>query len=523
MKKLYFTSLFILFFSIGFSQSYPYLNASTANENEFPVDKDTNIYMFHGNRLVKTDKNFNVIWAKTYTGINSFKRLLLSKTGSLFCAGTYSLDDCFGKINSDGSVAWLKRGNINALWVGNNPVSYDFSCYKLFLDRNNDLVVTGESGYGACFIKLDTNGNVLKYKVFNTPTSGNSYCDKFSIIADSAGYYKFIGSGYSGMGPQRDLGIYYYSDNLDIFTKVERLVSLGNPTSTYFDWKLITSKFTDRFYVQNTLEVSSAPIISGVIRLSMAGKPKWSGIFSNFHGTPHAFMGHLEESNTGDLFYGLSTGNFLSNYTSAFMKIDSNGVAGSLSAKSMLYNYPLGFVQPPNHASRIIHNGSYYFDISGQFFSNNPLTIQKFNSSMSYVCSSSVSVTYNNSSVTSFTLPASFPPFAPIVSFNIPVHTSSTTNVSFSVNTNFCTVLGVENVSDNISGIEIYPNPASDKLHISEKNYSVNSVEVFDVNGKNIKSIANDSSIDVSNLPNGIYFIRIKTDKGDFNKKFIKE
>ena len=62
MLKLYLTSLFILFFSFGFSQSYPYLNASTANENEFPVDKDTNIYMFDGNRLVKTDKNFNVIW-----------------------------------------------------------------------------------------------------------------------------------------------------------------------------------------------------------------------------------------------------------------------------------------------------------------------------------------------------------------------------------------------------------------------------------------------------------------------------
>ncbi len=521
MKKLYFNLLFIIFFSIGFSQSYPYLNASTANENEFPVDKDTNIYMFHGNRLVKTDKNFNVIWAKTYTGINSFKRLLLSKTGSLFCAGTYSLDDCFGKINSDGTVAWLKRGNINALLVGNNPISYNFSCYKLFLDRNNNLVVSGESGYGLCFIKLDTNGNVLKFKVCNPPSSGNSYADKFSIIEDSLGYYKFIGSGYSGMGPQRDLGIYYYDDNLDIFTKAARIVSLGNPTSTYFDWKLITSRFSDRFYVQNTLSGPGGIVYSGLFKIAMAGKAIWYSNLSNFHTIPHIFWGHAEESSNGYIFYSMSTGNYLPNYTSAFLRIDSNGTANPLFALSMLYNYSLGFgPQPPAHAPRVIHGNNYYFDISGHFFPNNPLTIQKFNSSMSFVCSSSVSVSYTNSSITSFTLPTHFPSFVPIVSFNIPVHTSSTTNVSFSVNTNFCTVLGTNNFDLLENTQPVFPNPSSDKLYFGTE---VEEAKIFDIDGKNVKNVCKVSELNVSDLSNGIYFIRIKTDKGEFNKKFVKQ
>jgi len=78
MKKIYFTSLFILVFSFGFSQSFSNLNASSGNDGEFPVDKDTNIYLFHGNRLVKTDKNFNTVWANTYSGI-TFSSLLLSK------------------------------------------------------------------------------------------------------------------------------------------------------------------------------------------------------------------------------------------------------------------------------------------------------------------------------------------------------------------------------------------------------------------------------------------------------------
>lgn len=518
MIKIYFTSLFILFSSLSFSQSYLYLNASTANENEFPVDKDTNIYMFHGNRLVKTDKNFNVVWAKTYSGISSFKRLLLSKTGSLFCAGTYSLNDCFGKINPDGTVAWLKTGNINTLWVGNNPVSYVFSCYKLFLDRNNDLIVSGESGYGSCFIKADTNGNVLKFKVFNS--TGNSFTDKFAIIADSSGYYKFIGSGYSGMGPQRDLGIYYYNDNTDLFTKAERIVSLGTPTSTYFDWKLITSRFADRFYIQNTLSGSGGNVYSGLFKITMAGKAIWYSHLSSFHTIPHAFWGHAEESSNGYIFYTLSTGNYLSNYTSAFMKIDSNGTANPPYALSMLFNYPLGFgPQPPAHAPRVIHGNNYYFDMSGHFFPNNPLTIQKFNSSLSYVCSSSVSVTYTNSSITSFTLPVSYPSFAPIVSFNIPVHTSSITNVAFSVNTNFCTVLGTNEIETNQSDHLLYPNPSNDKINFVSE---IEKAEVFDINGKSLKITENVFQLYVGDLPNGVYFIHINTEKGEFNKKFIK-
>ena len=105
MVKIYFTSLFLLVLSFGFSQNYSYLNASTGNKDEYPVDKDTNIYMFQGGRLTKTDKNFNVIWSYTYTGV-SFTNLLLSKTGSIyFIEGNGITNKYFGKINPNGPLA----------------------------------------------------------------------------------------------------------------------------------------------------------------------------------------------------------------------------------------------------------------------------------------------------------------------------------------------------------------------------------------------------------------------------------
>jgi hypothetical protein len=397
---------------------------------------------------------------------------------------------------------------------GTSTTTSGILCSKLFSDRNDQIIVSKDGGG---FVKLDTNGTILKLKYFGSVW----YSDGFSILTDSSGFYKFVGVGYSGMGPGRDLGIYYYNDNTDSFTKAERIASLGTPTSTYFYWKLITSGFADRFYIQNSLEVSSAPIISGVIRLNMAGKPQWQGIFSNFNATPHAFMGHLDESNNGDLIYGMSTGNFLSNYTSAFRMIDSNGVSLT-SARSMLYNYPLGFVQPPNHASRAIHNGNYYFDISGQYFPNNPLTVQKFNSSVSSIpCGNTVTVNYSNGPVpSSFSIAASIPSINPITSYTVPNFTSIRTSVSFSINPNFCTVLDADGIQKNGDQFSVYPNPTGEKLYFKEE---VESVLIFDVNGKEIRSTKNALSINVADLPQGIYFTRIKTDKGEFNKKFVKD
>lgn len=68
----------------------------------------------------------------------------------------------------------------------------------------------------------------------------------------------------------------------------------------------------------------------------------------------------------------------------------------------------------------------------------------------------------------------------------------------------------------------IYPNPATDHFHIqtSANDYQVN---LYNTIGQKIKNIENsDGTIDVMDLPNGIYLVEMETVSGKTTKKFIK-
>ena len=176
---------------------------------------------------------------------------------------------------------------------------------------------------------------------------------------------------------------------------------------------------------------------------------------------------------------------------------------------------------PPINSTRVIHANNYYFDVSGNNFPSNPLTIQKFNSSLVLPCSAAMN--YSLTSSSNFSMTVNTPTLASIISYTIPSFSSTTSLVSFSVNTNFCIVMGEKGIELEEDMLSIYPNPVADKLKISNKNYTIESIEIFNVNGRAIKSIEGVSSIDVSDLSNGIYFIHIKTDKEEMNKKFVKD
>jgi len=82
-----------------------------------------------------------------------------------------------------------------------------------------------------------------------------------------------------------------------------------------------------------------------------------------------------------------------------------------------------------------------------------------------------------------------------------------------------------EAVKRNI--IKLFPNPAVDELQI-EAEGKILLIEIFDAKGsfiKNIKEtgISNGKSITVSDLETGVYIIKVKTDAGEFARKFIKK
>ena len=71
--------------------------------------------------------------------------------------------------------------------------------------------------------------------------------------------------------------------------------------------------------------------------------------------------------------------------------------------------------------------------------------------------------------------------------------------------------------------LHIYPNPAKDELLIESGDLKIESVEIVDITGKTIQQFSSVTTINVSHLSSGIYFVKIKTDKGELTKKVIKE
>ncbi|RSK40349.1 T9SS type A sorting domain-containing protein [Mangrovimonas spongiae] len=82
--------------------------------------------------------------------------------------------------------------------------------------------------------------------------------------------------------------------------------------------------------------------------------------------------------------------------------------------------------------------------------------------------------------------------------------------------------LGVDNVSLAINSVKLYPNPATDIVHINT-NETIKNVTVFNINGQKVLEVPNQSQINVSNLPTGMYFLSIKTNQSNKNIKILKQ
>ena len=78
----------------------------------------------------------------------------------------------------------------------------------------------------------------------------------------------------------------------------------------------------------------------------------------------------------------------------------------------------------------------------------------------------------------------------------------------------------VTNLLEN--SIFIYPNPTNEELSIENDSFTIENVEIYDINGKTILS-TNKPIINISHLLTGTYFVKIKTDNGELIKKIIKK
>jgi hypothetical protein len=89
--------------------------------------------------------------------------------------------------------------------------------------------------------------------------------------------------------------------------------------------------------------------------------------------------------------------------------------------------------------------------------------------------------------------------------------------------------------TDNYPSLQVYPNPTAGELTIDNGQLTITGIEVFDIYGRKLTShssfLTSNSftshsspltSIDISEFPAGVYFVRVRTEEGEVVKKVVK-
>lgn len=85
---------------------------------------------------------------------------------------------------------------------------------------------------------------------------------------------------------------------------------------------------------------------------------------------------------------------------------------------------------------------------------------------------------------------------------------------------------GIKQVKANSKQFIVYPNPASSVMQLSVNGNRLEELKVFDVFGRDVRyeiidMRPNTAKLDMSNLPDGVYFVQVKTNEGSSTQKFI--
>ena len=86
----------------------------------------------------------------------------------------------------------------------------------------------------------------------------------------------------------------------------------------------------------------------------------------------------------------------------------------------------------------------------------------------------------------------------------------------------------LSNQEFELKNIAIYPNPSSRIFNISSGDKQIDKIEIYDVSGKNIKTINNfsnnnsENKLDINEVSNGIYFVKITSENQNTIKRIIK-
>ena len=100
--------------------------------------------------------------------------------------------------------------------------------------------------------------------------------------------------------------------------------------------------------------------------------------------------------------------------------------------------------------------------------------------------------------------------------------TSPAFNIDLAMRIDLETITATKNTFTE-SEINIYPNPVNTELKINFQSNTIFDVEIFNTLGKTIIKTKIKNTIDISQLVNGIYYLKLKDGSNHYSQKFIKQ
>ncbi|MDG1858849.1 MAG: T9SS type A sorting domain-containing protein, partial [Emcibacteraceae bacterium] len=85
--------------------------------------------------------------------------------------------------------------------------------------------------------------------------------------------------------------------------------------------------------------------------------------------------------------------------------------------------------------------------------------------------------------------------------------------------------LGISEINlENL--ITLFPNPGANALNVKSKELKLQSIQIYSLTGKEVMNVAvsgNNVELNTTDLPASFYLMKIVTDKGELNQRWIKQ
>ena len=482
--------------------------------------------------ISKVDPSGNFVWAKRIGGGDTDEGLAiaLDASGNVYATGVFRVtadfDPSAGVFNltsaGDADIFILKLdASGNFLWAKQmGGVVNDFG-FSIALDASNNVYATGSFGDTADFdpgigtfdlisagntdnfvSKLDSNGNFLWAKQLG----GTDDDDSYAIAVDAIGNVYTIGTFYATADFDPGVGTYNLTavGQYDIF--ISKLDASGN-----FAWaKRIGGAVIDEGYA---------------IAVDASGNVYSTG---SFGGTvdfdPGA--GTLNLTAIGDLDIFISkldaTGNFLWARQFGGMNLPDGGQGRSIALDAFSNVYTTGFFtgtvdfDPGAATFNLTSAGAYDIYISRLDASGNFVwAINMGGTDYEVGRGLALDTTGKVYSTGAFGGTADFDPGVGI--FNL---TTGFGNGDIYISKIGNTITGISELTNSFT-VNIYPNPTNGLIHFT----SLANVQLLTITGQVIASKKSVMMLDISEIPQGTYFILFTDSKGEVLKtgKIVKE